>query len=120
MAALFKGVSVENVFSGSSVFVSYTYKKTHACEVPSSTKAVERQNSGQLTRAVLSLLLVMKYVWSRLICRSVTVSMCARSLFKISSPDLTSNRDTLPDSCPVTMIPGARVNAHTVAFEPMG
>jgi len=73
-----------------------------------------------LTRADLSLLLVIQYVLSLLNWRSVTVSPCALSLLFSSSPLFTSNNATLPDSWPVKMTPGALVNAQTVAFEPIG
>ena len=72
------------------------------------------------TRAALSLLLVMQYAQSLLICRSVTTSLCARSLLSTSSPVLTLKRATLPDSCPVIITFGVNVNAQTVAFEPIG
>jgi len=72
------------------------------------------------TRAALSLLLVMQYVQSLLICKSVTTSLCARSLLSISSPVLTLKSATLPDSCPVMITFGVNVNAQTVAFEPTG
>jgi hypothetical protein len=71
-------------------------------------------------RAILSLLLVMQYVRSVLSCRSVTMSLCARSLFSISSPVLTLKSATLPDSCPVMMMLGMSVKAQTVALLPMG
>jgi len=72
------------------------------------------------TRADLSLLLVMQYVLSGLSCKSVTTSLCARSLLSISSPVLTLKRATLPDSWPVTMMFGCAVKAQTVAFDPIG
>lgn len=62
----------------------------------------------------------MQYVLSLLSCRSVTTSPCARSLLSISSPVLTLNSATLPDSCPVMMMLGCAVNAQTVALDPMG
>lgn len=66
----------------------------------------------------------MQYDPSLLICRSVTTSLCARSLLFISSPesslDLTLNKATLPDSCPVMMTFETGVNEQTVAFEPIG
>lgn len=77
-------------------------------------------SAGKHTRADLSLLLVMQYVLSLLICRSVTTSPCARSLLSTSSPVLMLNSATFPDSCPVMMTLGVKVNAHTVAFDPMG
>jgi hypothetical protein len=62
----------------------------------------------------------MKYVLSLLSWRSVTTSKCARPLLSTSSPVRTSNNAIFPDSWPVTMIPGVQVNAHTVAFDPIG
>ena len=73
-----------------------------------------------LTRADLSLLLVTQYVRSLLNCKSVITSLCARSLFSISSPDFTLKSATFPDSWPVMMTLGVGVKAQTVAFEPMG
>lgn len=72
------------------------------------------------TREDLSLLLVMQYVLSLLSCRSVTTSLCARSLLLTSSPVLTLNKATLPDSWPVIIILGCKVNAQTVALDPIG
>ena len=71
------------------------------------------------TLAVLSLLLVTKYVRSGESWRSVTTSMCARSLFRTSSPVLASKRATLPDSWPVKMRVG-EANAQTTALLPVG
>src|SRR6266851_4558473 len=94
-AALFSGVSVWNVLSTVSVLAS-------------------------CMRAVLALLLVMKYVPSAESCRSVTTSMCARSFESTSSPVCASKSATLPDSWPVRISPGVYGNAHTVALLPTG
>lgn len=94
-AALLSGVSVWNVLSTVSVLAS-------------------------CMRAVLSLLLVMKYDRSAESCRSVTTSMCARSFESTSSPERASKSATLPDSWPVRISPGMYGNAHTVALLPMG
>lgn len=62
----------------------------------------------------------MQYVLSLLSCRSDITSPCARSLLSTSSPVLTLNNATFPDSCPVKIMLGCAVNAQTVAFDPMG
>src|SRR5712691_9937101 len=94
-AALFSGVSVWNVLSTVSVLAS-------------------------CMRAVLSLLLVMKYERSAESCRSDTTSMWARSFESTSSPERASKSATLPDSWPVRICPGVHGKAHTVALLPTG
>ena len=62
----------------------------------------------------------MKYVLSGLNCKSVTVSICARSLFKTSSPVFASKSATFPDSWPVMMSDGMWAKAQTTALLPVG
>ena len=120
MAALFRGVSVVNVLSTSNVRVSCIYTSTIS---PISVNERQRQNKESQrkhTRAVLSLLLVIKYERSGLNCKSVTTSICALSFDNVSSPSFQLNRATFPDSCPVTINEGVCANAQSVGFEPIG
>lgn len=74
--------------------------------------------SRALTRAVLSLLEVMRYVPSGLSCISVISPRCASSTELTSSPFFTSYLATLPFSCPVRMKSDRGPKRATVAFEP--
>jgi hypothetical protein len=84
------------------------------------SKRRQRRAKTRRTRAVLSLLLVTKYVRSGWTCKSVTTSLCACSLLTTSSPVLASHRATFPDSCPVRIRDGSWAKVTTVALDPMG